>query len=93
VGWRDLGTGSLVLLALGASFALSAGAQPEDPCAVQRDAYIALASHGPPQTQAAFDELKEALEALFTCHNPGTSLSDFGDLNQFFVPATPTPTP
>jgi hypothetical protein len=71
----------------------AASAQPDDPCATQRDQYIALASQGPPQDQAAFDALKAALDALFTCHNPGMSLQDFGDVDQFFVPPTPVAQP
>ena len=57
------------------------------------DQYIALASQGPPQDRAAFEELAAALDALFTCHNPGISVNDFGDLDQFFVPPTPTAQP
>jgi hypothetical protein len=81
-----------LLLALGLALVLVnvASSQPEDECAAERDHYIALASHGPPQDQATFDELAAALDALFTCHNAGVSIHDFGDVEQFFVAPTPT---
>jgi hypothetical protein len=83
----------LLALSLAVMVTSIAFGQPEDPCATQRDLYIALALQGPPQDQAGYDELAAALDALFTCHNPGISIHDFGDIEQFFVSPTPTAQP
>ena len=83
----------LLGIALAVAVISVAFAQTDDPCAAQRDHYIALASLGPPQDAASQAELAAALDALFTCHNAGTSIYDFGNPLQFFATPTPTPTP
>ena len=102
--WRANGGMYMRRLVLGIGLALvvasTASAHADDPCAAQRDLYIALVLNGPPQDKATYDKLAAALDAVFTCNNPGVSLHDFGDLDQFFatpiaispIPVPPTPT-